>query len=343
MSDDEFKASWLKRMDGCIEQATVGRWTNIQAEGDSPVTRSSHGVSFNPEDGHLYLWGGEHEARHAIDSKLWRWSPETKAWGEVETKGDAPEPRVAHGQAILNNTLYVFGGRQGVDVGDGDLNDFWSINLESLEWVRIEAEGAPTPRSFLQACASNGQFHVFGGCDKGRLADLHSYDPSTGTWVRQPDNEKIRGRGGAGFIGGPDGASVFVLAGFAGEETNDCYKFDFGSKTWSDIPSDCLRKRSVFGLASLGKKIAIFGGEVDPSAAGHSGAGDFTNDVVCLDTETLTWNTVGVAANSDGVPVARGWTRVAAVSDNSFVLFGGLAGNDENPVRMNDLWQFTLE
>ena len=122
------------------------------------------------------------------------------------------------------------------------------------------------------------------------------------------------------------------------QEANDCYKFDLGSSTWSTVPSDSLRPRSVFGICTLGNKVVIFGGEVDPSAAGHSGAGDFENDVVCLESETGEWSTLAAS----GAPLARGWTRIAANGDNSFLLFGGLAGNDENPTRLDDMWQFSL-
>eukprot|EP00657_Telonema_sp_P-1_P006923 TRINITY_DN26429_c0_g1_i1.p2 TRINITY_DN26429_c0_g1~~TRINITY_DN26429_c0_g1_i1.p2 ORF type:complete len:163 (-),score=40.64 TRINITY_DN26429_c0_g1_i1:10-498(-) len=120
LSDDDFQRDWLDRMSQSIQDAKIGQWQQIPSEGEIPKTRSSHGLSFNPDDGHLYLWGGEHEARHAIDSTLWRCTQEG-TWNQVETVGEPPEPRVAHAQAIINNTLYIFGGRQGVTLGDGDL------------------------------------------------------------------------------------------------------------------------------------------------------------------------------------------------------------------------------
>ena len=78
-----------------------------------------------------------------------------------------------------------------------------------------------------------------------------------------------------------------MIAGFAGEETNDVHRFDLGTNNWSVVPSKSLRPRSVFGLDSFGSKIVLFGGEIDPSVAGHSGAGDFACDLVALDTESL--------------------------------------------------------
>merc|ERR1711934_25587 len=103
--------------------------------------------------------------------------------------------------------------------------------------------------------------------------------------------------------------------------------FDLTTSTWRTVPSPDLRPRSVFPLCTLGSKIVLFGGEVDPSAAGHSGAGDFANDLIALDTETLAWS----AVETNVAPPARGWTRMAATGDKTCLLFGGLRGNDANP------------
>ena len=59
---------------------------------------------------------------------------------------------------------------------------------------------------------------------------------------------------------------------------------------------------------------------------------------MALDTETLEWTTLQAAPG----PIGRGWTRIAATSESSFVLFGGLAGNDENPTRLDDTWECSV-
>jgi len=315
-----------------------GSWTELRKPEDGPVARSSHDTTF--VDGKLYVFGGEHEARVAIDSEVWVFTKSTNTWETLKTSGTEPEPRVAHAQGIIDGCLYITGGRQGVTLGEKDMNDLFKLDLASGEWTELKPAGEVySPRSFHQACTAGGKLYVFGGCPgHDRAKDLYEYDPSSNMWSKLPEAD-MRGRGGAGFTADSSGSNLFVLAGFAGEEANDCYKYDIAARTWSTIPSDTLRPRSVFGVSTLGSKIVIFGGEVDPSAYGHSGAGDFANDLVVLDTETLAFSEVVVEG---AAPLGRGWTRIAGDSEGSFLLFGGLAGDDANPMRLEDMWACNL-
>jgi len=325
-------------------RACMAKWENLKLEGEAPVGRSSHGASVF--DGKFVLWGGEHVAREYIDSEVWTFAD--GKWAKIPAANAAPEPRVAHAQAVIGNKLYISGGRQGIQLGEDDLNDLHSFDLTTGEWTTLTPAGEPySSRSFHQGCAAQGKFYIFGGCPGNtRAADLHEYDPAVNRWTRLPDpiqadGGAVRGRGGAGFTADISEKYLYVIAGFAGEETNDCYRYDITAASWTQIPGGALRPRSVFGLTPLKNNIIIFGGEVDPSAAGHSGAGDFAGDLFCLNTDDLTFSPVeAVGGDSDRLP--RGWTRIVADRESSFLLFGGLAGNDENPIRLDDMWRCTL-
>lgn len=310
-------------------------WEEIKPS-QSPLSRSSHGVSYNPTDNSVYVWGGENIARHSIDSELWKFDGE---WTQVVTTGTKPSPRVAHAQIIQNNVLWVWGGRQGEEMGDGDLDDLYRINLSTLVWEHLTAKGdLPVKRSFHQMSHTPGKLHLFGGCSgPARLAELHTLDLETLEWSQQPKNEGMKGVGGAGFVS--HGENLFVIAGFDGDETNDCYKFNITTKTWTKIPSDNLRPRSVFGICTVGNHLIVLGGELEQSNVGHLGAGDFGDDLVTLNVETLQFGEL----EQNLRPVGRGWTRLTEAGSDSFVLFGGLAGNDEKPVRLNDTWRCNLE
>ena len=67
--------------------------------------------------------------------------------------------------------------------------------------------------------------------------------------------------------------------------------FDIAKSKWSQLksfPKDSISKRSVCAAATIQMMdmILIFGGELEPSARGHEGAGNFGNDVIYLDTKT---------------------------------------------------------
>ena len=147
--------------------------------------------------------------------------------------------------------------------------------------------------------AAGGKLYVFGGCGplsrnsltSGRFNDLHSFDPKTSKWTKLPSSDKIKGRGGAVFQASPDEEFLYVISGFTGEENSDVHRFDIAKSKWTQLqsfPKDSISKRSVCAAASLTSinMILIFGGELEPSARGHEGAGNFGNDVIYLDTKT---------------------------------------------------------
>lgn len=140
--------------------------------------------------------------------------------------------------------------------------------------------------------SAGGKLYVFGGCGtfghSGRMNDLHMFDPETSIWTQLPSSDDIKGRGGAVFQPSPNEDSLFVIAGFTGEETSDVHKFDLKTSKWEKLdsfPEESIPKRSVSTAATIKSMdmIIVFGGEMEPSARGHEGAGNFGNDVIFLD------------------------------------------------------------
>ena len=120
-------------------------------------------------------------------------------------------------------------------MGDRDLDDIWAFDVKSSTWKQIQYKGeAPCPRSFHKMTSAGGKLFVFGGCSSsGRMSDLYCFDPKTSKRSKLPSSDKIKGRGGAVFESSPDGNSLFVVAGFTGEESSDVHRFDIASKKWT--------------------------------------------------------------------------------------------------------------
>lgn len=331
-------------------------WHRITPTGSkAPCPRSSHGVSLFAGK-KLVVYGGEAVARTPIDSTVWiidDIDDVAPTWRAVQT--DVVPPRVAHAQAVVDSKLYVFGGRQGITMEEAPLCDIWAFDLEAETWKEVEAASGtpPAARSFHQMVAVGKTLYVFGGCSaQGRLSDLHAFDVPTRTWshIAKPQGYAIAGRGGATVLAGAKGDALHVMAGFAGQEMNDQYQYRIGEGWASDLltQKQPFRARSVCasGTMPLSGRMVLFGGEVDPSAYGHEGAGGFTNDIVILADDGQVVTTIPRQAGVDW-PEGRGWTQAATRSTEgdteSLIVFGGLSGTDAAPLRLGDLWRLDMQ
>jgi Galactose oxidase, central domain len=343
----------------------------------TPCTRSSMGISYaaatdacpNPR---LILYGGETVARTPLDSAQATWacdlvmndSPPAK-WRLITTttttttttdSDSSPPPRVAHAQAYHapSSTMYVFGGRAGITMQEQAMNDLYKLDCSgppgSEAWAPVPTKGeVPEARSFHKMVCLGDSLYVFGGCGEssGRLADMHRLDLTTLTWHKLGTSQHLRGRGGANLLSLDSGRFLGVVAGFAGEETNDGHLFNVEEGKWCEesltASLEGLRPRSVClsgSFPSVGVSI-IFGGEVDPSAKGHEGAGSFDNSLVVLDEKTGKYLET-ITASGDEWPENRGWSDGCSVDSSGgsgkLYFFGGLSGDDANPLRLDDLW-----
>jgi hypothetical protein len=320
-----------------------------------PLARSSHGLSVLQQGALLFLHGGEHVARTPLEGAQTTWLGDLTAgtWEALVYDNDcAPSPRIAHAQAVHETTVYIFGGRTGVDMHETALNDIWAWSAVTKTWTQIVTTNGPPPaRSFHRMLSSDDSLYVFGGCGAaGRLADLHRLDLPTRTW-RVLAAADLRGRGGPNFLKLPTATAptqLLVWAGFCGEESRDGQVYDTATGTWQAVLEvAALRPRSVCVAATLESHVVLFGGEVNPSDRGHEGAGGFSDEIVLLgaDAATTTTTTQLVVAPSSAAhgPVARGWSAGDSDGIATLYLFGGLTGDDVQPVRLDDLWKLTLK
>ena len=321
-------------------------WEKVVVENSIPE-RSSHGVSVVGET--LVIFGGENVPRTPFDNQVHALdlsSPKPRSWTVLQPSGgEAPEPRVAHAQCTLGDNIYISGGRQSITMEEAPLNDLYAFNVKSLVWENLTGTSTgtpPCPRSFHRMVSAGRKLYIFGGCAKvGRLADLYSYDVETKVWEELPAFEKISGRGGPGFLPSSDGKSLFVVGGFSGKEMNDVFRYDIEQKLWEEVypqENPSIRPFSVSCGAILEGRLTFFGGEVGESTKGHEGAGAFSADCQTFDGVTGKMYPSTVLEDHVHKPCPRGWTSAAGWGDDKLVVFGGLTGNDDAPMRLNDVW-----
>ena len=95
-------------------------------------------------------------------------------------------------------------------------------------------------------------------------------------------------------------------------------------------------------IAGKGDYIAVFGGEIDPCYKGNERSGGYSNKLILINEASLEIITAESPENEDiNLQLKRGWSAGCALTEgnkNQLAVFGGLAGNDDDPKWLNDLW-----
>ncbi|KAF9880630.1 kelch repeat protein [Colletotrichum karsti] len=323
-------------------------WTQI-ASGER-LRRSSQAVSVLGN--HAYIFGGELIARQPVDSQIdvveLKAGQDSASIETLPASSSGPSPRVGSPSTVLGDAFYIFSGRGGLAMEPVEENGgLWRFTPSGNKWDFIKAEmktHSPFPAGRSYHCiATDGADHIFvhAGCpEKGRLADLWSFNVTSKTWVQLPD-APLPARGGPS-IAYYDG-KIYRMNGFDGktERGGAVDIFNLTSQTWSTFSFgadgiDGPEARSVSAVLTIsiqGKAhlVTLFG-ERDPSSLGHAGAGKMLEDVWAFDIEGQTWSKV----DTQGTPPApRGWFDADATRD-AVIVHGGLA---EDNSRLGDIWE----
>jgi hypothetical protein len=94
-----------------------------------------------------------------------------------------PTPRQNPSAAIIDDVLYVVGGR----IGDQAVDDVEALNLRTGQWAKKRK--IPIKRFGSTACVVAGKLYLLGGSGGGKYAqrDVQEYDPHSNRWkIRAP-------------------------------------------------------------------------------------------------------------------------------------------------------------
>ncbi|ORX40151.1 hypothetical protein BD324DRAFT_648753 [Kockovaella imperatae] len=133
------------------------RWESIQYTTPPPPRRTGHILTAH--QGKLYLFGGTDGMYHYNDT--WCFDIATGAWTELSCIGYIPVPREGHAAAIVDDVIYIIGGR---DVNGKDLGDLAAFRITNQRWYMFQNMGpCPSPRSGHAMVAAHGKVFVVGG------------------------------------------------------------------------------------------------------------------------------------------------------------------------------------
>lgn len=250
-------------------------------------------------------------------------------WSQPNTTGLEPPLRWLPQIALLNDTMYVWGGQCAALFCDDRL---FALDLLSYDWsvvptLPVDAGFRPTPRSgaIMEAMRNGSNTLVLhGGFDLTILSDTWLYHGSEQMWQRAPlaaASPPAPARYLA--VGTVYGDALLVFGGETRTSSSvaDLWRLDFRTWMWHLIGSSTTaaawppRRVLAGGLAWSHNKWLLHGGLND--------AVGLLADAWCLDFVALTWTSFGdVNRGSSQVARERAAFRMAAHDGIVFVLPG---------------------
>jgi hypothetical protein len=293
---------------GVDPSTSLGIWQHL-----APASIARHETTYVHYNGKFYLAGDRGRLEHEVYDSV------TNTWGLA-----APLPaEFHHAQGVeLNGLIYYLGGLVGPypDHVTAAVNIY---NPATNTW----SSGTPMPAGRARGGGGtalyNGWFYVAGGLQDDASGTGHLgvstslfdvYDPVAGTWTALPDMPRARDHFHAAIvgtkfyaIGGRKGGD----AGFFNAVIAPVDVFDFTTGTWSTLPASANipTPRAGVGVAAMGSKIFVIGGE---------GNGNAYDKVEAFDTVTQTWQTM------TPMPTARHGFQAAVCNGGIYTATGGL-------------------
>ena len=304
-------------------------WSQVAAT-DPPPPRRDHSLTFNPDDGLIYIFGGR--TGDAANNDLFTLDPAERAWRKIVTPRDAPAPRFGH------NAWYdAHQKRMIIALGQGNdrtfFNDAWAYDANG--WMQLTASGGDGPEIRYGAGSAfdrdaNRLLISHGFTDQGRYNDTWSFDLATSSWnqIATSGDVPIK-RCLTRAIWLPASQSMLL---FAGQTDNnpflgDMWKLDVTKGTWAEqFPAQLPSARNLYGavLDASEKLWYVTGGNTPNGAIAETWSYDLSAD---------NWMMLQPAV----VPPAR-YSADAAIAGGSLHIFGGHNADSE----INDTWALPL-
>jgi hypothetical protein len=301
-------------------------WSRVPS-GPGPAARRDHSLTFNPDDGLIYLFGGR--AKGVADNQLWTFDPKAATWQQINPDGAAPEPRFAQDASydVATKRLVVALGQGN---GGAFFNDVWAFG--GGRWTRLDAGSAERPEIRYGAggaydAAGDRILISHGFTDRGRFDDSWTFDLTAGRWAKIATSGAVPiKRCLARCLWQPGSGSLLMFGGQTDDNPflGDFWALDVANGAWAEpTPAPLPGPRNLYG-ASLGE-----GGKRWYVVGGNTADGP-TAEMWAYDLALATWSRIEPAGD---VPPAR-YSTDAAFAAGKLYIFGGHDGNGE----IDDMW-----
>lgn len=171
------------------------------------------------------------------------------------TKTPLPQPLAGSGCAVINDTVYVIGGRDSAGnryrtnyIYD-PVTDSWSMRTDM-----------PTPRAHVGAVVVGGKIYVFGGWVGSTASNVvEEYDPITNSWSTKANMPTPR----YAYCVAVYADKIYVIGGMDmnGNIFNSVEEFDPATNSWTTKTSMPTNRMGP-ACAVIGSKIFVYGGSI---------------------------------------------------------------------------------
>jgi N-acetylneuraminic acid mutarotase len=215
---------------------------------------------------YVYLAGGENRTTNLSVSSLYRLDPTAAAGSQWTQLSSMSTAREGHGAAIIDGTIYVFGGLSS--------NGSTSLILDSVEAYDIAGDtwtveaSLPYVAGFgVSATAVAGKVYLVGGLSTYAAGGWNGktcvFDPAAGTYTLLADMPVAKTLHGAAAVNGSiivsGGMTEAALGGGSTQAVSTVEAYDPVLDAWTTLP-DLPAARAIHDSTSEGGIVYVIGG-----------------------------------------------------------------------------------
>lgn len=343
---------------------SVVKWKRV-SDTTGPQPRPRHGHRAVAIKELLIVFGGGNEG---IVDELHVYNATSNQWFIPNTSGDIPPGCAAYGFVVDGTRILVFGGM--VEYGKYS-NELYELQASRWEWKRLRplppAQGLyPCPRLGHSFTLIGHKVYLFGGLANDSndpknnipryLNDLYTLDissPDALAWdVPETYGDSPPPRESHTAVAYTDRYGVsklIVYGGMSGCRLGDLWILSIDSMTWSKplVSGPAPLPRSLHTATTIKDKMYVFGGwvpllmdDVGLKVTTHEKEWKCTNQLACLNLETMSWEELKLDTSEENMPRARAGHCAASIHTRMYIWSGrdGYRKAWNNQVCCKDLW-----
>lgn len=239
-------------------------WKRIPT--DTILPRSSHSLSIIKSK--AYIFGGEQQPREPVDNHVHVFTLQSANDDEVDYQiirskattddGAVPCSRVGHTASVVDDRIYMFGGRGGKAMKPLEENGrVWVFDTKMNQWSYLDpAQGSPYPAS-RSYHASTSTEHPMSAFQEKTVQDS---TPFNAAQEETKTDQTVNPLGTtASWL--DDHGTIFIHGGCpASGRVSDVWAFDVASRLWSQFPDAPGPARGGPSLTLSRERLYRFGG-----------------------------------------------------------------------------------